>query len=93
MTRLSAIRQVIGLAGWSSVTSFFILASEKAFGQHAPVHLTFPPRVHDLFWSPRLTSQNFPRYVVRADEKLTAFVELGDRTDVKPNVKIRIRVG
>jgi hypothetical protein len=29
---------------------------------------------------------------VRADEKLTAFVELGDRTDVKPKVKIRIRV-
>ena len=49
---------------------------------------------HDarFFWSPRLTSQNFSRYVVRADEKLTAFVEPGDRTDVKPKVKIRIRV-
>ena len=30
----------------------------------------------DFFWSPRLTSQNFSRYVLRADEKLTAFVEL-----------------
>src|SRR4051794_33754632 len=35
----------------------------------------------DFFWSPRLTSENFSRYVAHADEKLSASIELESAID------------